>query len=86
MVHGLDRGCPALPPPPPPALPRMLPGGNPAARGRLNAEELPYSAIEARGASMYRGVRGKQAMAGTNQHSDGAAPIPTLQRLEKRTA
>jgi hypothetical protein len=59
---------------------------NPAARGRLNAEELPYSAIEARGASMYRGVRGKQAMAGTNQHSDGAAPIPTLQRLEKRTA
>ena len=57
---------------------------NPAARARLNAEELPYSAIEARGASMYRGVRGKQAMAGTNQHSDGAAPIPTLQRSERK--
>lgn len=56
---------------------------NPAARGRLNAEELPYSAIEQRGASMYRGVRGKQAMAGTTQHSDGAAPIPTLQRQER---
>src|SRR5258708_5582558 len=56
---------------------------NPAARGRLNAEELPYSAIEQRGASMYRGVRGKQAMAGTNRHSDGAAPIPTLQRQER---
>ena len=54
---------------------------NPAARARLNAEELPYSAIEARGASMYRGVRGKQAMAGTPQHSDGAAPIPTLQHF-----
>jgi hypothetical protein len=38
---------------------------NPAARARLNAEVLPYSAIEARGASMYRGVRGKQAMAGS---------------------
>ncbi|MBR0753485.1 hypothetical protein JQ604_14955 [Bradyrhizobium jicamae] len=57
---------------------------NPAARQRLNAEELPFSAIEARGANMYRGVRGKQAMAGTNQHSDGAAPIPTLQRQEPR--
>jgi hypothetical protein len=53
---------------------------NPAARARLVGAELPYGAIEARGASMYRGVRGKQAMAGTNQHSDGVAPIPTLQR------
>ncbi|UGY29071.1 hypothetical protein HU675_0021385 [Bradyrhizobium septentrionale] len=57
---------------------------NPAARSRLIGEPLPYSAIEARGATMYRGVRGKQAMAGTNQHSDGAAPIPTLQRKDER--
>ncbi|SIO49761.1 hypothetical protein SAMN05443247_06540 [Bradyrhizobium erythrophlei] len=56
---------------------------NPAARARLVGEALPFSAIEARGATMYRGVRGKQAMAGTNQHSDGAAPIPTLQRNER---
>jgi hypothetical protein len=57
----------------------------PAALKRLNAEVLPYCAIAAKGATMYRGVRGKPAMAGSNQHSDGAAPIPTLQR-EKRTA
>src|SRR5258705_2743293 len=56
---------------------------NPSARGRLNAEELPYTAIEQRCGSMYRGVRGEEAMAGTNRHSDGAAPIPTLQRQER---
>ena len=56
---------------------------NPAARSRLIGEELPFSAIQARGATMYRGVRGKQAMAGTTQNSDGAAPIPTLQRTER---
>jgi len=56
---------------------------NPAARSRLIGEPLPFSAIEARGAKMYRGVRGKQAMAGTPQHSDGATPIPTLQHSPK---
>ena len=34
MVQGLDRGCPAIPPPPPRALPSLLPGGHPTSLRR----------------------------------------------------
>jgi hypothetical protein len=61
---------------------------NPAARARLACPELPYSAIEARGASMYRGVRGKQAMAGTPsaQRRSSTDPHAPSDAKEKRTA
>jgi hypothetical protein len=46
MVHGLDRGCPAIPPPPPRALPGLLPGGHPqrsAGVFRTLTEDVPFA-------------------------------------------
>ncbi len=61
---------------------------NPAARSRLIGQELPFSAIQARGATMYRGVRGKQAMAGHHpeQRRSSTDPhAPATERTENET-
>jgi hypothetical protein len=58
---------------------------NPAARSRLIGEPLPFSAIEARGAKMYRGVRGKQAMTGhppAQRRSSTDPHAPATERTE----
>lgn len=53
---------------------------NPDAKERLTVPILPFSAIEERGAGMYKGIkRGKQAIAPDQGDRGGAAPTATLQ-------
>jgi hypothetical protein len=55
---------------------------DPTARDRLTVPILPFSEIERRGASMYKGQhieRPKQATGSDHEHSGGAAPTGTLQ-------
>ena len=60
---------------------------NPAARLRLTVPVLPFSKIEEMGAGMYKGqARGKQAIDPDQGNSDGASPIPTLQKSELEVA
>ena len=55
---------------------------DPAYRARLTVPELPFSEIERRGASMYKGqktTRGISADGGTSEsHSEGGGSIPTI--------
>jgi hypothetical protein len=57
---------------------------NPEARQRLAVPELPYSAIEAAGASMYLGKRVKRSSDAANSQlaEGGAEPTHTLQSSE----
>ena len=62
---------------------------NPAARARLTVPEVPFSEIAEKNAGMYKGKpieRGKQAMAGSNLNSGGAAPTAPLQSDQTATA
>lgn len=58
---------------------------NPAARARLSVPILPFSAIDAAGAGMYKGAktRPKQATAGDQPDGGGAAPTRTLHSDDK---
>ena len=57
---------------------------DPAYRARLTVPELPYSEIQARGATMYKGIRGggeTDNAPASKQETEGSSPIPPLMKV-----